>query len=227
MKEEFGDLLLAIYMANEAACSLGNVPDDVDYDQVRKRCEQEVILAAEKVKAALNILKATQKEGSQNLTKINLFVDGACSGNPGPGGWAFRIETNTTFIEGSGFLWSTTNNQMEISAAKEGIEAIRKMSKELGFTPSEVNVYSDSQYVTETMKGNYKKKANLEWWSILEHAVKSLLIDYPNIIINWVHVAGHNNHEQNERVDHLAKEAIKNGLKKIGDENGGKIHSQP
>ena len=204
MKEGLTDLLLAIYEANEAARNLGSVPDEPIYDQIRERCELEVINVATEVRAALNILVATNSDPQiDSSVEVNLYVDGACSGNPGVGGWAFRIETNNTFIEGSGYTPQATNNQMEIMSAIKGLEAIKEVSPKLRFRPTKVNVYSDSEYLIRTMKNEYKKKKNLNWWDELDHARKDLNVE-------WFYVAGHSGHEQNERVDALAKEAIKN-----------------
>jgi len=154
----------------------------------------------------LTVIKAIEGEAVQDKSvEIDLYVDGACSGNPGPGGWAFRIETDTTFIEGSGYTPQATNNQMEIVAAIKGLEALREVSPKLRFKPSKVNVYSDSEYLIKSMKGEYKKKTNLPYWYELERLGEELNA-------KWFHIAGHSGHEQNERVDSLAKEAITKGV---------------
>ncbi len=139
-----------------------------------------------------------------DLREVELFTDGACSGNPGPGGWACLIRFKDTGEEQelSGGESRTTNNRMEMLAAINGLESLAD--------PHAVCVYSDSQYVvkgiSEWMAG-WKKKGwkrgknqpvmNLELWQMLDR-----LKDFHQITPIWVR--GHNNHAENERVDQLA-----------------------
>lgn len=142
-----------------------------------------------------------------------LFTDGACSGNPGPGGWAYilRHPASGTQREASGGEPLTTNNRMELLALIEGLRAIRR--------PSSVDVYSDSQYVvkglTEWMDG-WKRKGwrlgaaksggqavkNVELWQALDG-----LRQIHHLRMHWVR--GHNDHPENERCDELAVAAIR------------------
>lgn len=135
------------------------------------------------------------------LTKIELYTDGACSGNPGPGGWgailiAFdEMGTVKKELPISGYEPHTTNNRMEIKAVIEGLNRLTH--------PSKLTVYTDSQYVVNTMTKGWKKKANQELWKQLEEAAQ------PHNI-TWKYVRGHAGHEYNERCDKLAVAAIQN-----------------
>ncbi|VAX36467.1 Ribonuclease HI [hydrothermal vent metagenome] len=136
--------------------------------------------------------------------KVHLFTDGACSGNPGPGGWAFilRHPASQKEIERSGGEKLTTNNRMELMAVIRGFEALTR--------PSEVDLYSDSQYVlkglNEWMAGwkarGWKTAAkkpvkNQDLWMQLD-----ALLDGHAVRFHWVR--GHNDHAENERCDKLA-----------------------
>lgn len=135
---------------------------------------------------------------------VELFTDGACSGNPGPGGWAFllRHPRSGKAVERSGGERETTNNRMELMAVIEGLTALTRRSV--------VELYSDSQYVlkglNEWMPG-WKKKGwrtaskqpvkNVDLWKRLDE-----LKNGHEIRFHWV--KGHAGHPENERVDELA-----------------------
>jgi len=135
---------------------------------------------------------------------VELFTDGACSGNPGPGGWAFllRHPKSGKAVERSGGETLTTNNRMELTAVIEGLTALTR--------PSEVELYSDSQYVlkglNEWMAG-WKRKGwktaskqpvkNVDLWKQLDELREGHTIHF-----HWV--KGHAGHPENERVDELA-----------------------
>lgn len=133
---------------------------------------------------------------------VELFTDGACSGNPGRGGWGALLRFNGVEKELSGGEMDTTNNRMEMMAVIQGLTALKK--------PSTVTVYTDSQYVqrgvTEWMKG-WKAKGwpdrikNQDLWLRIDS-----LIGMHNVKFVWVR--GHNGHAENERVDKLAVAAI-------------------
>lgn len=124
-----------------------------------------------------------------------LYTDGACSGNPGPGGYAAILvppasplfPADEQVITGS--AEATTSNRMEITAVIEGLKA----------TPAEaaVTVISDSQYVVYTMTRNWKRNANQDLWSELDRLRISRQV-------RWQHIAGHSGHAYNERCDRLA-----------------------
>jgi ribonuclease HI len=141
-----------------------------------------------------------------NLPSVEIFTDGACSGNPGPGGWAALLRMGDKERELSGGENPTTNNRMELMAAISALEALKR--------PCAVTVYTDSKYVqlgiTEWLAGwkkrgwkNAAKKPvmNVDLWQRLEAALGSHKIE-------WLWVKGHAGHVENERVDALARQEI-------------------
>ena len=137
---------------------------------------------------------------------VEIFTDGACRGNPGKGGWGVLLRYNSTEKELYGYAPDTTNNQMELMAAIQGLEALTR--------PCEVILTTDSQYVrqgiTEWITGwkrkNWKTAAgkpvkNQELWQRLDTAASLHQVD-------WRWVKGHSGHDENERVDQLANKAI-------------------
>ncbi len=138
---------------------------------------------------------------------VELYTDGACSGNPGPGGWAYilRHRASGSEREANGGERETTNNRMELTAVIEGLAALSR--------PSSVDLYSDSQYVLNGLKtwmAGWKKKGwktankqpvkNRDLWERLDE-----LKTTHEIRFHWV--KGHNEHPENERADKLAVEA--------------------
>ena len=145
------------------------------------------------------------------MKKIKIYTDGACLGNPGPGGWGALLRYGTTERELSGGEPETTNNRMEMMAIIQALETLK--------TGCEIELYTDSQYVlkgfTEWLEGwkvrNWKtadKKPvkNVDLWQRLDEAA----IRHK---IHWHWVKGHNGHEENERVDELARLAAEKNLK--------------
>jgi ribonuclease HI len=133
---------------------------------------------------------------------VEIFTDGACSGNPGPGGWGALLRYNGVEKEISGGEPETTNNRMEMMAVIQALAALKK--------PSTVTLYTDSQYVqrgvTEWMKG-WKAKG---WPTRIKNQDLWLRIDSALQVhtVKFVWVRGHDGHEENERVDKLAVAAI-------------------
>ena len=125
--------------------------------------------------------------------QYELFTDGSCSGNPGPGGWGVVLIQNQAAINLSGSELSTTNNRMELTAVIKGLEATSDNSASI--------VYSDSQYVVNTMNLGWKGNANRDLWALLDR-----LITTRNVKFNWI--KGHAGHEFNEKADRLAVEAM-------------------
>lgn len=136
------------------------------------------------------------------LTLVDLYTDGACSGNPGPGGWGVLLCWNGHEKELSGGKAQTTNNQMELTAVIEGLRQLKK--------PCHVELYTDSKYVldgaTKWLAGwkaknwrraDKKPVLNQELWQQLD-------IEMMRHKIVWHWVKGHAGHPQNERVDALA-----------------------
>ncbi|MAZ76850.1 MAG: ribonuclease HI [Micavibrio sp.] len=137
---------------------------------------------------------------------ITIYTDGACSGNPGPGGWGAYLKWNGHEKELSGGEVETTNNRMEMMAVIKALEALKK--------PSTVALYTDSKYVlqgaTEWLEGwkakdwkgaNKKPVKNQDLWVRIDS-----LIQKHSVQFHWV--KGHNGDENNERVDKLAVAAI-------------------
>ncbi len=137
---------------------------------------------------------------------IEIFTDGACTGNPGPGGWAAILRSGAHEKELFGGERATTNNRMELTAAIKAFEALK--------TPSEVTIYTDSRYV---MDGVTKWMANWKrngWRTMSKGAVKNedlwRRLDEARARheVDWRWVRGHAGHPENERVDALARSAI-------------------
>lgn len=134
------------------------------------------------------------------MKTVEIFTDGACSGNPGPGGWAALLRFGDVEKMISGGAPNTTNNRMELQAAIEGLSSLKM--------PCQVTLYTDSQYVqkgmTEWMPGwqrkQFKDVKNPDLWKLLLAAAQ------PHSI-NWQWVRGHNGHAENERVDEAARKA--------------------
>jgi ribonuclease HI len=137
------------------------------------------------------------------LTDVIIYTDGACSGNPGPGGWGAILVHGETRKELSGGETETTNNRMELQAAIEALNALKR--------PCKVALYTDSVYVrdgiTKWIKGwqrngwrtaAKKPVKNAELWQALQAALQPHDID-------WHWVKGHAGHPENERADELAR----------------------
>ena len=120
---------------------------------------------------------------------VNIWTDGACSGNPGPGGWAAILRWNGHEREVTGHELETTNNRMELTAVIEGLAALKK--------PCSVTVTTDSQYVIGIMTLNWKRKANHD----LVERLDALCAEHD---VTFAHVRGHAGHPMNERADELA-----------------------
>ncbi len=147
--------------------------------------------------------------------KYEIYTDGSCSGNPGQGGWAgLIIDDQKIETEISGFESNTTNNRMELLAVIKSIEKIEDGSA--------INLYSDSQYVINSITKNWKKEKNVDLWNELEKVLV-------NKSVQWFWVRGHSDNEFNNRVDRLARNSSKQILKDDQDfflthlDNEGKI----
>ena len=138
--------------------------------------------------------------------EVDIFTDGACSGNPGPGGWGAILRFGATEKELSGSEDPTTNNRMEIMAAIAGLEALKR--------PCRVQLYTDSIYLRDGITrwlpawkardwrtADKKPVKNVDLWQRLEAAADPHEID-------WQWVRGHAGHPENERADALARAAI-------------------
>jgi ribonuclease HI len=143
--------------------------------------------------------------------EVLLFTDGACSGNPGPGGWAYILRHTGTGAEkeASGGERLTTNNRMELQAVIEGLSALKR--------PVYVELLTDSEYVRRGLsewmagwkrngwqrreKGKLKPVANVELWQALDQLIAKHRLKFTR-------VAGHSGHPENDRCDELAVAAI-------------------
>ena len=137
------------------------------------------------------------------MKQIELFTDGACSGNPGPGGWGTILRYQGHEKELSGGEANTTNNRMELIAVIEGLKALKE--------PCEVILTSDSKYVCDAIQKGWAKSWQRNHWKksdktpaknpeLWEELLR--LLEIHHVRINWVR--GHNGHPENERCDQLA-----------------------
>ena len=151
---------------------------------------------------------------TQNV-QVHLFTDGACSGNPGPGGWGFVLRhlASGKELEASGSVPDTTNNRMELMAVVKGLETLKR--------PCRVELFTDSVYVGKGLSewmpkwkangwkrrdgGKLKPVKNVELWQQLDELTEHHWLKYTR-------VAGHSGHEENERCDELAVAAYQHLL---------------
>lgn len=144
------------------------------------------------------------------MKQVTLYTDGACSGNPGPGGWGAVLVYNKTELELSGFEAETTNNRMELSAVIAGLSALK--------VPCAVTVQSDSKYVVDSVnKGWLQNWRHNGWKNASKHEVlnRDLWLKLLPLLekhqVEFVWIKGHAGHPYNERCDALAvKRAMRN-----------------
>ena len=141
------------------------------------------------------------------MTTVDIFTDGACSGNPGPGGWGAVLRAGPHERELRGGDPATTNNRMELMAAIAALEALKR--------PSAVRLHTDSNYLKDGITrwmpqwkrrgwktADRKPVKNVDLWQRLEAATAPHRVD-------WFWVRGHAGHPENERADKLAREGMK------------------
>ena len=146
----------------------------------------------------------TEREGTPG--RVVIHTDGACSGNPGPGGWGAILEWGDHRREIKGGEPHTTNNRMELVAAISALEALKR--------PCDVDIHTDSQYLRQGITswihgwkrngwrtGDKKPVKNVDLWLRLDAAIA-------RHTVHWHWVRGHAGHDLNERADELAREAI-------------------
>lgn len=136
---------------------------------------------------------------------IKLYTDGACSPNPGLGGWAASFNYNNIKYVTYGYEEDSTNNRMELTAAIEGLRLVANTLKKLGIDlkSEEIHLYSDSQYFVNTMNFNWRRNANQELWEIIDKAVNVL-------DVHFIWVKGHASNPGNNECDELAVKARTN-----------------
>ena len=138
---------------------------------------------------------------------VEIFTDGACSGNPGPGGWGAILRYGGVEKELNGGEPATTNNRMELMAAIMAIEAVKR--------PCEIHLHTDSEYLRQGITtwihswkargwktADKKPVKNVDLWQRLERAIETH-------DVHWHWVKGHSGHVENERADELARLAIR------------------
>ncbi len=140
------------------------------------------------------------------MRHVDIFTDGACSGNPGPGGWGAVLRFGETEKEICGGEVATTNNRMELTAVIESLNVLKR--------PCEVNVYTDSRYVMDGITTHMKAWLKNGWRTADKKEVKNIdLWQQLNAAtarhqIKWHWVKGHAGHPENERADALARAGI-------------------
>lgn len=148
------------------------------------------------------------------MNQVEIYTDGACKGNPGPGGWGVLLKSGGTEKELFGGEPATTNNRMELMAVIQALEALKR--------PCAITLYLDSQYVlkgiTEWMPG-WKAKGwrtaskqpvkNVELWKRLDD-----LLQGSGHVVDWRWVRGHNGDPGNERADALANQGVASALRR-------------
>jgi len=139
-------------------------------------------------------------------TQVVVYTDGACSGNPGPGGWGAVLLYNNHRRELSGSDTETTNNRMEMQAVIEALEVLKRPCKVIINTDSVYVMKGMTEWLPQWKKRNWrtagkKPVKNVEWWQRLEAAMAKHTVE-------WRWVKGHSGVPENERADELAREAI-------------------
>ena len=144
---------------------------------------------------------------------IELYCDGACSGNPGPGGWAFLIKADFLglvdyYIESGYSGKQTTNNRMEIQACIEGLgEVYAQQAKYNKLGEDDILVITDSQYVINTMTKGWARNKNKELWDELDSTIN--VLESTGSKISWKWVKGHASNPYNKVCDEMAVKAYK------------------
>jgi ribonuclease HI len=142
-----------------------------------------------------------------DLAEVQLFADGACSGNPGPGGWAFILRHPTTGkeMECSGGERETTNNRMELTAVIRGLEALKRRTHVELITDSEYVGKGLTQWMPKWKANGWRRKEGSRWAEVknedLWRRLDELVAHHQ---LKFTHVRGHSGHVENERCDTLA-----------------------
>ena len=148
------------------------------------------------------------------MKEIDIYTDGACSGNPGPGGWGVVLIYQENKKELSGYQPETTNNRMELFAAIQGLSALKESCV--------VNLYSDSSYLVNAFEKHWIEKWQRNGWKTSTKSPvenqdlwKLLLIHVRKHHVRFIKVKGHSDNKYNNRCDEMAVAAIKNGRGRI------------
>ncbi len=153
-------------------------------------------------------MSTSESPSPPDLKTVDVFTDGACSGNPGPGGWGAILRYKTTEKELSGYAPMTTNNRMEMTAVVEALRALKE--------PCRVRITTDSRYLRDGitrwiqrwkrngwLTADRESVKNRDLWEALDAVVQKHQVE-------WRWVRGHRGHPENERCDELARKAIRN-----------------
>ena len=140
-------------------------------------------------------------------SKLIIYTDGACKGNPGPGGWGVVLEYGKQVREFCGGELNTTNNRMELTAVIKGLQALKRSC--------ELDLYTDSKYVLQGLEEWMPRWKNNGWRTANNQSVKNedlwrrldALVSQHHMRVHWI--KGHSGHLGNERADALANEGIK------------------
>ena len=148
------------------------------------------------------------------MKEIDIYTDGACSGNPGPGGWGVVLIYQENKKELSGYQPETTNNRMELFAAIQGLSALKESCA--------VNLYSDSSYLVNAFEKHWIEKWQRNGWKTSTKSPvenqdlwKLLLIHVRKHQVRFIKVKGHSDNQYTNRCDEMAVAAIKNGRGQI------------
>ncbi|NLW55064.1 MAG: ribonuclease HI [Firmicutes bacterium] len=146
----------------------------------------------------------------EQLPKVEIYTDGACSGNPGPGGWGVVLLYQGRRKELSGGEPNTTNQRMELTAALKGLASLKR--------PCRVTLYSDSAYLVNAFRQRWFDRWQVNGWKTTKGTPvenqdlwQELLRLTERHQVEWVKVKGHADNKENNRCDELARAAIKNG----------------
>lgn len=146
------------------------------------------------------------------MKSVEIFTDGACRGNPGPGGWGALLRCGASVKELKGFVAQTTNNRMELLAAIEALAALTESCTVVLTTDSDYVKRGITEWLPQWKMRGWKTAAkkpvkNVDLWQRLESEVHKHTVE-------WRWVKGHSGHVENERVDHLANLAIDEAMDK-------------
>ena len=149
----------------------------------------------------------TQEKSKQDLTRVTIYTDGACSGNPGPGGWAAIIRAMDVEKEISGYVADTTNNRMELTAALEALRSLKR--------PCQVDLYSDSAYLVSAFNEKWIQNWQMRGWKNSARMPvanrdlwEALWTEHQRHQISWHKVKGHSDNDYNNRCDKMAVNEI-------------------
>ena len=153
----------------------------------------------------MSITSNLEKQDTSNDT-VELYTDGACSGNPGPGGWGVIIRWGDHEKELCGGEKETTNNRMELMAAIQGLESLTRSVNATLYTDSKYVMDGITQWIATWKRNGWKTAAkkpvkNIDLWKRLDDVLERHAVD-------WKWVKGHAGHIENERADELARQGL-------------------